>query len=151
MDCDRFGNGTGRDSLKTILYDQPERCGRWVCERINGTYAAEDSTAIGLEENGSLIWGVYYNMYHGRSMAIHVASEPGKKFTREFLRFTFAYPFYQLKVHKLIGLVDEANIEARKFDENLGFKLETRIKDASPGGDLLIYTMTADECRFIRN
>ena len=86
MDCHGFSNGTGRDSLKTILYDQPERVGRWVCSKTGGTYTKDDSTAIGLEDDGELIWGAYYNMFNTQSVAIHFSSEQGRRLNYAFIK-----------------------------------------------------------------
>lgn len=111
---------------------------------------------IGLAEidnynNGSLIAAVWYEGYNGANINIHVAALPGRRWmTREFLFSTFSYPFMQCNVKRITGLVPEDNITARKFDEHVGFTLETRLKDAAPGGDLLVYRMFKDECRWLR-
>jgi RimJ/RimL family protein N-acetyltransferase len=108
-------------------------------------------TAIGLQENGELIAGVLYDNYNGRSISMHVASNgTGAWMTREYLRVCFDYPFNQLGVNVIIGLVDSENLAARKFDEALGFKLEHSVPNAGPKGDLLLYSMTAAQCRFLR-
>jgi RimJ/RimL family protein N-acetyltransferase len=133
--------------VSQIVWDQPERVGRWVCERTNGTYDP-CSQAIGLERDGSLIAGVLFDHYNGRSIAMHVAGE-GNWLNRSFLRACFGYVFRQLRVNKVIGLVDSGNESARRFDEHLGFRLEATITGAGMTGDLLIYTMTADDCRWL--
>lgn len=136
--------------MKRIVANEPDRVGAWVCAQIGGTYTGVDSASIGLEEDGEIIAGVMFDHWNGRSIAMHVAAKSDKKWmTRGYLRFCFWYPFEQLKVKKIIGLVDESNKAARKFDENLGFALEARIKDACIGGDLLIYSMTKERCRFL--
>lgn len=138
--------------MKTLVIDQSERIGKWVAERVGGGYV-EGSYALGVEEDGELIVGVMYNQYYpGASIAIHFASIPGKHWARpEWIKHAFIYPFDQLKVHKLVGYVREDNIPARKTDEHLGFTLETRIKNACAGGDILVYTMTREQCRFVEN
>lgn len=70
--------------------------------------------------------------------------------TREYLWACFDYPFNQAKVHRITGLVGEGNHLARKFDEHLGFKLETRLKGAHPTGDLLVYVMRREQCKWLR-
>jgi RimJ/RimL family protein N-acetyltransferase len=136
--------------MTSIVWDQPEHVGTWVCERTGGKYSSVDSAAIGLERNGSLIAGVLFDHYNGRSIAMHVAADGPHWLNRAYLKACFAYPFIQLGVEKILGLVDSMNVAARRFDEHLGFVLEATIRDAAPHGDLLIYSMTADQCRFIR-
>jgi len=118
-----------------------------VCERTHGTYV--EGTAIGLERDGELIAGVLYDHYNGASMAMHVAAEGKQWLNREYLWFCFYYPFEQVKVKKVIGIVPSTNTQALRFDKHLGFREEARIVGAAPGGDLVFLTMTRDECRYL--
>lgn len=133
-----------------LLYGEPERVGRWVCARTGGQYVGGESQAIGvLDSNDSLVAGVLYDHFNGRSIAMHVAGEGGSWITRELLRAAFAYPFRQLGVNKVLGFVDSTNKEAQRLDEHLGFQLEAVLKDAGPQGDLLLYSMRAEQCRYL--
>lgn len=135
--------------MRQFVYDH-EQVGPWVCERIDAVYSPTGTAAIGLEEDGVLIAGVLYDTYLVASIAMHVAAEPNKKWaTKENLKVWFQYPFAQLKVHKVIAPVKETNKQAQRFNEHLGFVLETRVKDACIGGDLLIYSMTREQCSFL--
>lgn len=69
--------------------------------------------------------------------------------TREMLWYAFAYPFLQLRVQKILGLVAGSDKAVRAFDEHLGFVLEATLKDAHPEGDLLVYSMTKSQCRWL--
>ena len=131
-----------------IVYDK-SIIGPWVCHRTGGSYVEQDSQTIGLVRNGELVAGVLYDHYNGRSIAMHVAAIGKFWMTRQYLHACFHYPFIQLGVNKILGLVDSTNLAAQKFDEHLGFKAEAIIKDAAPQGDLIIYSMTAADCRFL--
>jgi RimJ/RimL family protein N-acetyltransferase len=133
--------------VKALCFDQ-KRVGEWVTLRTGGLYEGSGA-GIGLEQDGRLIAGVLYDNYNGRSIAMHVAAEGGDWMTREYLRVCFDYPFRQLGVCKIIGLVDSTNTAARRFDEHLGFVLEHTIIDAGRKGDLCIYSMTPEQCRFL--
>lgn len=132
--------------MKKIIVGDDERIGKWVAERTDGQYR-EGGKCIGLEQDGKLIAGVLYDSYNGASICMHVAIEG--RLNKELLWFAFYYPFEQLKVNVIIGIVPEGNMKARKFDEHLGFRLKVRIPDADPSGDLLIYTMHKHECRWL--
>lgn len=132
-----------------IVFDA-DRIGPWVCKRTGGSYHG-DGSAIGLERGGELVAGVLFDNYNGRSACMHVAAIPGKRWmTREYLRICFDYPFNQLKLQKLIGLVDSTNHDALSFDKHLGFIEEAVITDAGQHGDLHILTMTPEQCRFLK-
>lgn len=135
--------------MKRIVWDQPRIVGAWVCERTGGTYSEVDSTAIGLEKDGELIAGVLYDHFNHRSIAMHVAAVGKDWLNRDYLRACFRYPFIQLGVSKILGLVDSSNADARRFDEHLGFVVEAVVKDAAPHGDLLIYSMTRERCKYL--
>jgi hypothetical protein len=134
-----------------IIFDV-DWVGPWVCDRTGGSFSKSDSAAIGLTNptTDDLIAGVLFDGWNGRSICMHVAAVPGARWmTREFLWVCFDYPFNQINVSKIVGLVDSTNAPARKFDEHLGFIQEATIKDAGKVGDLLIYTMTRQQCRFL--
>lgn len=133
--------------MKEIVQDDL-RVGTWVCERTDGEYTG--GVGIGLEENGELIAGVLFDNYNGRSISMHVAATGKRWMNKAYLFACFHYPFMHLKVNKIIGLVDSTNLEAQRFDEHLGFSKEALIRDAGKIGDLIIYSMTRPECRFLK-
>lgn len=132
---------TGVDSL----------VGPWVCQRAGGDWAPGRGVTIGLAhpEKG-LVAGVLYEDWNGANILGHVAAVPGRMWlNREFLWFCFHYPFEQLGVKRITGIVPSSNLEARRFDESLGFELEATLKDAHPTGDLCVYVMTKEKCRWL--
>lgn len=136
--------------MKRIITDQPERIAAFVGDALDVSGFA-NYTAIGLEENGELIAGVLFDYYNGASINMHVAAKPGRRWlTREYLWYCFYYPFIELKVKRITGLVPESNLAARRFDEHLGFELEARLKDAAPDGDVLIYVMWKENCKHLK-
>ncbi len=132
-----------------IIDKNPEWVGPGVCERTGGEWSA-CASAIGLEKNGELVAGVVFDNYNKANINMHVASDGSRNWlNREFLWFCFYYPFKMLGVKRITGLVAESNMAARKFDEHIGFEFETKLTDAAPDGDLLIYKMTPDKCRWL--
>lgn len=138
--------------MKQIIVGQDDVVGPWVCERSEGAWHAGRGTTIGLydEEAKELIAGVLYEDWNGANVVMHVSAVPGRRWlTREFLWFCFYYPFEQLNVNRITILVPSNNLEARRFDEHLGFILEATLKDAHPDGDLLLYAMRKEDCRWL--
>lgn len=125
--------------------------GTWISNRTGGSYIPGSGKCIGLVEDDKVIAGVLYEQYNGASILMHVAAEEGKRWlNRDYLYACFAYPFLQLRVKVVLGLVPEVNLQARRFDEHLGFEIQATLKDAHPEGDLLIYGMTPDKCRWLK-
>lgn len=119
--------------------------------RITGFKRVEGMQAIGLVKDGRVIAGTVYEGFNGQSVWVHLAAEPGAKWlTRFYLRACFAYPFIQLGVKQLRGYVEASNVQACRFDEHIGYRLDTVLKGAaSDGGDVRIYLMRREDCRYI--
>ena len=134
--------------MKVLVFDA-DRIGPWVCEKAGGRYF-KGNTAIGLEEDGELKAGIYYDGYTGASIAMHSRCDDPKAPNRMFFWAIFDYPFNQLGVKRATGIVSTANARARSIDEKLGWVYETTLSDYFPDGDAMIYKMTKDTCRWLK-
>ena len=123
----------------------------WVADKIDHKYHANSGAGIGIEKEGKVICGVLFECHNGNSIQIHVALEDGERMTREWLNVLFNYAFNQLKVKKIIGVLDSTNEKALKFDKHIGFITEAVIKDAGKHSDLVILSMTRQQCRFLKD
>lgn len=140
--------------MKRVTTGYDSLIGPWVCERTGGQWLEGMGTTIALVDfHGStctILAGVLYDQFNGASIHMHVAAVSGRRWmTREFLWFAFHYPFNQLGVRKIIGLVPAYKEDVLAFDKHLGFCEEARIKDAHLLSDVVILTMTREQCRFL--
>ena len=112
---------------------------------------AEDMIAMGLTHDGELVAGVLFEGYNGKNLWMHVAAESGKRWlNRDYLLAVFAYAFLICGVERVSGYVDASNLEARRFNEHLGFREEARLTGAAAdGGDVVLYVLWKRDCRFI--
>lgn len=131
-----------------IFVFDAERIGKWVCEKAGGKYQ-QGNTGIGVELNGELIAGVMYDGYTGSNISIHSRIDNPRKVPKKFYWMVFDYPFNQLKVKRLSGIVCIINSKAQKLNEHLGFKREAILGDYFPEGDAIVYVMKKDDCRFL--
>lgn len=99
--------------------------------------------------DGNLLGGVVYSDHTGRSINMHVGANTPKWLDRKLLWMLFHYPFIQLGVEKIIGQVPAAKTDVLDFDLRIGFKVEARIKDVFPSGDLIVIGMYRPDCRWI--
>lgn len=129
-----------------IVYD--DSVSQWVGERLETKFS--HCRAIGYEREGKLIAGVVYDEFNGANVNMHVAAEGTNWLARNYLRAVFGYPFNQLKVKRVTGLVASTNQRALDFDLHLGFTVEAVLKDAHPDGDLIVLVMRPESCRWIR-
>lgn len=135
-------------SLEGLSFDA-EEIGPWVCDGTGGTWISGRGTAIGRLSGGRLVAGVLYEDWNGANVVCHIRGI-GNWATRDYLRIIFDYPFNQLGVRRITCPVDSSNTVSNHFVSRLGFSLECSLVGATPSGNLNIYRMTRDECRFLR-
>jgi RimJ/RimL family protein N-acetyltransferase len=136
--------------VKHVVLDAPEVVGAWVMEQQSASWWKGRGTAIGYCDGQELVAGVVFENWNRSSLCMHIAALPGRLWaTRAFLVPCFQYPFNQLGCKKVIAQVGSSNEKSRRFVEHVGFTLEATLKDAYPDGDLLLYTMTRAECRWL--
>ena len=139
-------NGCGVSERMVWSITNGDHVGRWVAERINGAFHS-GSTAIGLERNGNIVAGVLYEHWNGRSVVAHMAASG--RLTPAYVAAIFDYAFNVCGCHKVILPVASTNAKSGKFVRKLGFTQESHIRDASPDGDIVFYTLTKQDCRFL--
>lgn len=127
--------------------------GPWAWERIGGgLWTPIGKTALGyVDSDGTIKWAtVYDNFNPGGSIQMHIAIDDSKYVTRRAISACFEYPFYQLGVKKVLGVVNSEDLKTLSFDLRLGFELEAVIKDGYEIGDMYILSMTLEQCRWLR-
>jgi len=114
---------------------------------MNGSFSSATGTAIGLERDGSLVAGVMYENWNQQSITAHMAITG--RLTRSFIGAIFRYAFEKCGVHKVILPISSGNAKSNKFARKLGFTEEARIRDAAPDGDIVIFCLAKNECKYL--
>ena len=121
--------------------------GHWVTSRIGGFFDPVCMSAIGWQSDGRLTAGAAYRDWNGVSIEGQIAAD--KPLTRGLLFAIFDYPFRQLGARKIIATTSADHIRSIRLLRRLGFLKEACLRDAAPGGDLIICTMRQEDCRFL--
>lgn len=132
-----------------IVAQPKEEIEKFVRIGLKETDPFKDYSALGYVRENRLIAGVIYNHYTKSSICMHVYAVGRNWLTKSFLFACFDYPFNQLGVNVITGLVAKKNKAARQFDEHLGFIYQGKIPHALPHDDLLIYTLIKRDCRWL--
>jgi hypothetical protein len=61
----------------------------------------------------------------------------------------FLLPIHSIRGYKNNCASREREQDLCRFIEHIGFILEATLKDCAPKGDLLIYTMAKDQCKWL--
>lgn len=135
--------------MKVVVTGYDEIFGPWLMQQTGGEWIPGRGTTIGLWEEGSgPVGATHYADCNGASVLMHCAGVGKKWLTREFLWYAFHYPFVELGVKKVISPVEGDNLDCQRFIENLGFVREATLKDAAPKGDLILYTLRREDCKW---
>ena len=124
-----------------------EPVGQWVAKQTGGIYCAAHAQAIGFERDGKLVAGIIFEDWNGKSIVCHLSirGHAHPKFFREIA----IYAFGTCKVHKIIAPIGSDKTRMIAMAKKMGFKEEGRIVNAQPLGDIVIFTMTGPDCRFL--
>lgn len=150
MDGNELPLAARRDFVKYVLDRGNDIFGPWICSRLGVPWHPGYAHTIGLmDTQKGPVAGALFEGCNGASIRVHLAIEGKSSVNREFLWFVSYYPFEQLRVNKVIALVEASNDDSVRWTEHFGFTREATLRDAAPKGDLLIYSMTRDQCRWL--
>ena len=133
-----------------ILFDQKDRVGDWVADKVDQRAAWGDFYAMGIERDGEIIAGVVINNYNGANATCHIAIEKHSKLLVELFFHVCNYAFNHCKLKRLTGMVPTSEPEIIAFDKHLGFEEEFVMKDGAPGADMQVLVLWPDKCRWLR-
>lgn len=132
----------------TLCFDD-DIIGPWVASKTGGTWCKGRSSSIGKIVDGKIVAGVLYEDFNGANIMCHIAGE-GAWACRKYLNIIFDYPFNQLKVKRITVPVASTNAKSIGLVEKMGFIIDAKLAQATPDGDLLVYRLFRDECKYIK-
>lgn len=99
---------------------------------------------------GSVGVAIAYNNFNGRTCAIHIVIQDKTVFNRQIIREAFEYPFIQCGLTAIITSVDSKNVDSLELARRVGFREVHTVKDGGVDGDMIIFEMRHDECRWLK-
>jgi len=132
-----------------MICTDAETVGPWVASKVGFKWVKGRGAAIGRVKDGEIVAGVIYEDYNGANVVCHIAIDKNGG-SKKFFSIIFDYPFVRLGVKRITAVVAQNNRASRKLVEHMGFEVEANLRDAHPDGDLLVYKMTAEQCRFTK-
>lgn len=125
--------------------------GPWIAAKLGTDWIPGRGHVIGFgdPETGIPAAAAWFEGFNGASVLCHFATDGKNRLNREFLWFMGYYPFEQLKVEKVISPIESSNKASIRWVEKYGMTLEATLKDAAPKGDLLLYTIRKEQCKWL--
>lgn len=137
--------------MKHIVTNEDQIVGPWMMERLDAGhwFKGRGSTIALVDDEKGIVAATMYESCNGASIIMHCAGDGRDWLNKEFLWFAFYYPFEQLGVKVILSPVEEGNHDCIKFIEHLGFNCEATLPEASPNGNLYIYSLRKQDCRWL--
>ena len=134
--------------MKTMVFGQDQRVADFVAAGIDGEESYGKFVAFGVEDKGELKGGIVYYGYNGVNIYASIRGV-GNWLTRDFLWAIFHYPFEQAKVGRITAVIENNNKMSHNLAKRLGFTHEATLQKAGRSGDLHIYRMFRDDCKWL--
>jgi L-amino acid N-acyltransferase YncA len=132
----------------TLSFDK-ELIGPWVFKRVAGIWSPEGREVVGLVRDGKVLGGVVFEDYTGPCIRAHIALSSPRVPSRKLFTTAVGYAYNQLGVQKMLAMIASNNLASLKMCLRLGFKAEAIIKGVFEDSDLVIMSMTREDCAFI--
>ena len=129
-------------SASSLIFDDKERVGTWVAERVKQLASWGDFYAMGAELNGELVSGVVYNNVGASNATCHIAVSKPTKTLSQLLDHAFVYAFDQLGLKRLTVFVESTNHKSLRIGNHIGFVQECVMHQAGDDGqDVVILVL----------
>jgi RimJ/RimL family protein N-acetyltransferase len=99
---------------------------------------------------GEFLGGFILTNCNGAICFVHMAGKDARWCSPELMWFMFEYAFRQLKVRRMFCTVCSTNKRSLDMIRRAGWRSEHRIVDGTPTGDLLVFSMAADHCPWLK-
>ena len=128
--------------VSELVFNDKERVGGWVADRVGQMSSWGDFYAMGAEVKGKLSAGVVLNNFTPCSATVHLAISKPTKLLSELLDHAFIYAFETCGLRRLTGLVEANNAKSLKIIKHLGFVEEGAMRQAgSDGQDIIVLVL----------
>ena len=135
-------------SVSSLVFDDKERSGGWVADRVGQMTSWGDYYAMGADYKGELVAGVVLNNFTPCSATVHLAVSKPTKLLSELLDHAFIYAFETCKLRRLTGLVEANNGKSLKIIKHLGFVEEGVMREAGTDGqDIIVLVLWPESYR----
>ena len=123
-----------------------DKVGHWVAGKAGGKYFPASSAALGLVSS-KIHAGATFDFYNGANIQLTLAVEDS--LSKRFLKAIADYCFNHCKVKRITVIISEKNVKSVSLTKKAGFEYECTLKDGHPDGDMLVFRMFKEDCRWL--
>ncbi len=119
----------------------------WVASVVGGRHDLAQSEGIGYARDGNIVMGAMFSNYNGAQIHMHIALTRGVPMAPTFVAAIMDYPFVQIGVKRVTGMIFEDNEPSCRFAEHLGARKEAVLQDYLPTGNMVIYGLLREDAQ----
>lgn len=139
--------------MKRIVINDPA-VGQYIAEANGIPFRPEHEHSIGVLDvsdimNPKVLGGVLYTGFTEVACFLHMAGVHESFGSKLFMWMVYDYPFNQLKLERLFGVVREHNTRARFIDRRMGFKEIATIPGLFAGEAGIVVCLEREHCRWL--
>lgn len=120
----------------------------YLCDSIRLIPTAQFKVIGNVGAGGEVLGVVGYDNFTRRMCEMHIAGETGW-LTRKMIWSMFHYPFIYCDLSIVMSKVSSANTKSLEVVRRLGAQLECTIKDGCEDGDMCLFSLRKENCRWI--
>lgn len=127
-----------------------EVCGLRWSDDFRGAMFIPDHLQGAVAKKEHVIAAYGWSGFIGRTCNISILIQQPALFSRQIIREAFRYPFEVCGLNAVIATVDSTNTGSLSVCDRTGFEKVCTIKDGGAKGDLVVYEMHRERCRWLR-
>ena len=132
------------------MYSNDPELLRPFAEQLLDTTFSPWATFIGrLDDDGTIRGVVAYDVMTKYDIQMHWIGTDKRWITKALCQAAFDYPFRQLGLSRVTGIVDERLTDVIKLNERLGFKVEGRIRRGLGDRDSILMGLIREDCKWV--
>jgi len=91
-----------------------------------------------------------WDNFVGKTCTVSAIVQKPECFTRQVLRTVFSFPFDECGCEAVLALVDSENLKSISLCSRVGFECVHRIPKGGSHGDLIVFQMLRESCRWLK-
>lgn len=135
--------------MRRVTTENQEYLRGWISDKLGGE-APFDTQCIGIDVDGEVKAVVSYSNFAGKSCNFSMVGEGKNWMNKDFLWAMFDYPFNKLGLKVILATISGNNDKSLNMCRKLGFQKVVQIADAHKDGDLVIFEMRKDGCKWLQ-
>lgn len=121
----------------------------WLAQKTGCTITTDFNAIKAVDEAGAIHGMVGYCDWTQNCVRMHMAVESPIVW-RSLLRPALEYPFCQVGVGMILGVIRGSNAKSLRFSGAVGLKEIFRLKDGvKPGEDIVMLQLLKEDCRYL--